>query len=91
LTIDTPSGPGVVHVNGSFGIANAELTVITNRTVNYPASSQRAATDVRGSGRTVHPLPSPADVLSFEMPPILASPGGSALPNQLSLRLRIDR
>ena len=87
MTIDTPGGPVVVQVSGSFGIANAQLTFITSRTVKYPGS----ATDVRGSGRTVHPMPSPTDVLSFEMPPIPASPGGSALPNQLSVRLRIGR
>jgi hypothetical protein len=91
LTIETPSGPVVVRVSGSFGIANAQLTFITNRTVNYPPSPERGPTDVRGSGRTVHPMPSATEVLSFEMPPILAAPGGSALADQLSVRLRIGR
>ena len=91
ITIDTPRGKLIVSVGGSFGVADGQLTFITNRTVQYQFDAARdgASADVRGSGRTVNAMPGPDEVLSFEMPPIPGSPGGAPLPNQLSVRVRL--
>jgi hypothetical protein len=92
LSIDTPRGGVVVQVSGSFGVADGQLIFITNRSVKYSFTAGRdAAPDIQGTGRTVNAMPGPDAVLSFDMPPMPSGPGGTGLPNQLSVRARISR
>ena len=92
VSIDTLRGGVVVQVSGSFGVADGQLTFITNRSVKYLSGGGRdGAADTQGTGRTVNAMPGPDEVLSFEMPPIHGSPGGVVLPNQFSVRVRIAR
>lgn len=93
IAIDSPRGKVVVQVSGSFGLADGQLTFITNRSVKYLFGAGRdgAAPDVQGTGRTVNAIPGRAEVLSFEMPPVPGAPGGVPLPDQFSVRVRILR
>ena len=92
LSILTPQGRVIVQVNGSFGVADGQLTFVTNRSVKYAFQSVSGPIpDAQGTGRTVTLLPTAREVLSFEMPPIAASPGRAPLPNQLEVRIRIAR
>jgi hypothetical protein len=62
-----------------------------NRRVTF-APGGRAPRDtapvVEASTKTAVPMPGPDDVLAFEMPP-LRVPGGDAVPNKLSVRVRV--
>ena len=96
LTIPTTSGVLTVRVQGTLETGlNPEgqprLFFSANRSVTF-APAGRAARDtapvVEGSTKTSVPMPGPADVLSFEMPP-LRIPGGQPLPDRLSIRVRL--
>jgi hypothetical protein len=62
-----------------------------NRSISF-APTNRPPRDgaplVEGSTKTTVPLPGPDEVLSFEMP-ALRIPGGAALPDRLSIRIRL--
>jgi hypothetical protein len=100
LRIDTPRGGLDVAVGLSLVLTTGttgsrELWVSTTRKVNVVQSGEDSRADVRkppesaGSSETKMPMPSPGDVLSFEMPPLQNPAGGPALPDRLSVRLRI--
>ena len=91
ISIDTPRGSVVVQVSGSFGVADGQFIFVTNRSVKHVSQRDQKPPASEGTGRTVNAMPGPADVLSFELPPI-AGPGGAApLPNQLSVRVQVSR
>ncbi len=96
LPIRSASGVLTVTVQGTIetGLTptgEPRLYFSANRRVAF-APSGRTARDtaplIEGSTKTAVPLPAADDVLSFEMPP-LRFPGGQALPNRLSIRVRL--
>jgi hypothetical protein len=98
LTIQTASGVFTVKVqgtieSGSTSTGEAQLYFSANRATSF-APSNRAARDmaptVEGSTKTAVPMPSPDDVLSFELPPLRA-PGGATVPDTLSVRVKLTR
>ena len=92
ISIDTPRGAVVVQVSGSFGVADGQFIFVTNRSVKYVSQRDQKTTPAsEGTGRTVNAMPGPADVLSFELPPIPGPGGAAPLPNQLSVRVQVTR
>ena len=98
LRIDTPRGVLNVEVGGALSVATGtagkkELTVSTKRSaiLAQPGGNgdQVRKPEVYGSSETKMPMPGPAEVLSFEMPPLQNPTGGPPLPDRLSVRLRI--
>ena len=98
LRIDTPRGVLSVEVSGALSVATGtagekELTFSTRRSVVLAQAGgngdQVGKPEVSGSRETRMPMPSPTDVLSFEMPPLEIPGGGPALPDRVSLRVRI--
>jgi hypothetical protein len=91
VSIETPRGVVTVQVRGSFSVtADRKLIFVTNRRVIHTNQPPRdPAADTQGSGRTTNRMPSPDEVLSFEMPPVRGAHGDPALPDQFSVRVRI--
>jgi hypothetical protein len=91
MSIETPRGPAIVQVRGSLSVTDGQqLIFVTNRTVKFRSPSAReSAFDTQGGGRTVNAMPGPAEVLSFDMPPILGPQGSGTLPDQFSVRVQI--
>jgi hypothetical protein len=98
VAITTAAGVLTVLVQGTIetGLApdgEPRLYFSANRRVTF-APSGRAPRDtasvVEASTKTAVPMPGPQDVLSFEMPP-LRVPGGDAVPNNLSIRVKLTR
>lgn len=96
LTIQTPTGALTVRVEGTIETGRttrgeAQLHFSAQRTVTF-APANRAARDttsvVESSTKTTMPMPQPDEVLSFELPQ-LKVPGGSAVPDRLSIRFRL--
>jgi hypothetical protein len=96
LAVRTASGVLTVTVQGTIetGLTpegEPRLYFSANRNVTF-APGGRAARDtapvVEGSTKTAVAMPGADDVLSFEMPP-LRIPGGQALTNRLSIRVRL--
>jgi hypothetical protein len=99
LRIDTPRGVLNVEVGGALSIATGtagekELTFSTRRAVTYTGADGNAhvfvkAPEASGGSESKMPMPGPTEVLSFEMPPLQIPTGGPALPDRLSIRIRI--
>ena len=98
LRIDTPRGVLNVEVGGALSVATGtagdkELTVSTRRSVTLAEAGgngdQARSPEVSGGSQTTIPMPGPAEVLSFEMPPLYIPSGGAALPDRVSVRIRI--
>ena len=96
LAVRTAAGVLTVTVHGTIETGftpegEPRLYFSANRNVTF-APSGRPARDtapvVEGSTRTAVAMPGADDVLSFEMPP-LRIPGGQALANRLSIRVRL--
>jgi hypothetical protein len=97
LRIDTPRGVLNVEVGGALSVGTGaagekELTFSTRRSVSFAQAGgngdQVRKPEVSG-GETQLPMPGPTEVLSFEMPPLQNPIGGAALPDRLSVRVRI--
>jgi hypothetical protein len=95
VTIQGAQGPALVQVTGSFAVSHAsggaQLVFTTNRRVSLAQSStpvRDAPADLQGGSRTTLAMPGPDEVLSFEMPP-LKLPGGTAVPDRFSVRVRV--
>ena len=96
VTIDTPRGAVIVQVTGSFGVTNGasgspQLVFVTSRRATFTQADQAArdsVSDSQGSSRTTNPMPSPDEVLSFELPPLRMN-GRPSVPDQFSVRVRI--
>jgi hypothetical protein len=97
LLLQTSTGTVTVTVQGIIesGMSTEgqeQFHFSANRTVTY-APAGRPVRDVRlgveSSTKITMPMPGPTDVLSFELPP-LTIPGGSVLPDRLSIRVRLS-
>ena len=98
LRIDTPRGTLEVEVGGALTVTmgtagDRQLTFSTKRSVVFRQAGADG-NDVRkaeasGGGETKIAMPGPAEVLSFEMPPLQNPTGGPLLPDRVSVRLRI--
>jgi hypothetical protein len=96
VTIDTPRGAVIVQVTGSFAVTSGasgspQLVFVTNRRATFTQAddaTRNSVADSQGSSRTTNPMPAPADVLSFELPPLRMS-GLPGVPDQFSIRVRI--
>jgi len=98
LRIDTPRGTLEVEVGGALTVTTGtagdrQLTFSTKRSVVFRQAGSDG-NDVRkaeasGGGETTMAMPGPAEVLSFEMPPLQNPTGGPLLPDRVSVRLRI--
>jgi hypothetical protein len=96
LTIQTATGSLTVKVEGtvetgqsSEGERRFHFTAtrsVTSLTTARPAPDGKPI--VEGSTKTTVAMPGPEEVLSFEMPP-LKTPEGVALPDRLSIRVRL--
>ncbi len=90
ISIETPRGPIVVQVRGSFSVTDDhKLIFVTNRSVRYAAQSSRDNAERVGNARIVSRMPGPDDVLSFDMPAIPGLGGEPSPPDQLSVRVKI--
>jgi hypothetical protein len=97
LRIDTPRGTLNVEVGGALTVTTGpagdrQLTFSTKRSVVLQAGAEgndvhKAEASARGE--TKMPMPGPAEVLSFEMPPLQSPTGGPPLPDRLSVRVRL--
>jgi hypothetical protein len=90
VTIETAEGRMLVQVTGSFSLTGDQLMFVTGRKVSFATSARPRDTtpDVQGTGKTVNAMPGPDEVLSFELPSVRL-PGGRAIPDQFSVRVRI--
>jgi hypothetical protein len=93
VTIETGNG-SAVQVTGSVATPGGDkLIFIANRKVTiFARSGERprdGAFDSQGTSRTIRQLPSPTDVLSFEMPPIRVTANGSPIADQFAVRVRV--
>jgi hypothetical protein len=96
VTVETPSGPMVVQVTGSFAVTvgpidGERLTFAVNRRISSTRSNapvRDVGPENQGGSRTTTAMPRPDDVLSFELPPVRLK-GQAALPDQFSVRMRI--
>jgi hypothetical protein len=95
MTIQTPSGAIAVKIEGTLEIGRASdgdrrFYFSATRTVTRSSSGQpaRDATVVESSLKMTVTMPGPEEVLSFDMPQI-RMPGGAAVPDQLSIRVKL--
>jgi hypothetical protein len=97
IKIPTPQGALTVLVIGSVAITNnpaggRQLVFMTDRKVMFVPSNQPGrdqAPEDEGSTKLTSPMPGPADVLSFEMPPLRLPNGGPAVGDHLAIRVRV--
>jgi hypothetical protein len=97
MALATPRGELSVRVTGAFAVRSAtahtrQLTFSTRRAVTFtPAGSpaRDRAPETTGTSDTTSPMPGPAEVLSFEMPPVRVPNGGPEVPDRFSVRVRI--
>jgi hypothetical protein len=99
LTVPTSRGALNVVVGAEYAITTGtggekQLTFSTKRSVTFEPAGGNTGVDVRapetsGGSETRIPMPGPSDVLAFEMPPLQIPAGGPALPDRLSVRVRI--
>lgn len=96
VTIHTPDAVVTVKVNGSVEVGHTPEGEPTfyfsaNRAVTFAPLNRPArdvAPSVEGTTKTSVAIPGPDDVLAFEMP-ALRIPGGPALPDGFSVRVRL--
>jgi hypothetical protein len=96
VTAETARGPVVLQVTGSVAVSSSpagpQLQFETKRRATYPATDaapRDGGQDVQGGSRTTIPLPGPEEVLSFQLPPLTGRSDRPAVPDQLSVRVRI--
>jgi hypothetical protein len=96
LTIATPRGILNVVVGSAFVVTTGEAgdrecAFSTSRTVTFTpvGGNERRVPEASGGSETKMPMPSPSEVLSFEMPPLPNPDGGPPLPDRVSIRVRI--
>jgi hypothetical protein len=96
VTVETARGAVVLQVTGSVAVSNSaagpQLQFETKRRVTYPvtgAAPRDGGQDAQGGSRTTIPLPGPEEVLSFQLPPLPGRSDRPAIPDQLSVRVRI--
>lgn len=96
VPVATREGTVGVQITGSFAIQGAppdeRLVFTTSRRLSYsPTTAQPRdrSQEAQGIGRIVRAMPGPDDVLSFELPPLPAAHGHSAIQDRFSLRVRI--
>jgi hypothetical protein len=97
ITIQTASGALTIKVEGTIETGQSpegerRFYFSANRTVTFaPVNGpprDSAVRTVESSLKTTVTMPGPEEVLSFELPP-LKIPGGAAVPDQLSIRVRL--
>ena len=95
VSLDSPQGPVVVQVTGSFRVQDAaggpQLLFTTNRRVTVTSAQMprdRAAGSTGTSTNTLA-MPGPDDVVAFELPAVQLPNGGGTIPDQFSVRVRI--
>jgi hypothetical protein len=96
VTVETARGSVVLQVTGSVAVSNSaagpQLRFETKRRATYPVTGNAprdGGQDVQGGSRTTIPLPGPEEVLSFQLPPLPGRSDRPAVPDQLSVRVRI--
>jgi hypothetical protein len=97
VTIETARATVNLQVTGLLQIKTDEaggrqLVFVTMRNAKFSSTagtSRDPIPSVQGASTTTSPLPGPADVLSFEMPPLRLPNGGPAIPDQFSIRVRV--
>jgi hypothetical protein len=92
VSISTPSGEALVHVNGSLGVTSKQqLLFVANRHVTFPGQTERKfVANTTGTGKTISPMPTADEVISFDMPSIHVGGSQVVLPDQFSIRLRVS-
>jgi hypothetical protein len=96
VSLTTPEGSIGVQITGSFAVQSGpsgdRLVFQTNRRLTSWSTAGQSggrAQEAEGIGRIVRAMPGPDDVLSFELPPLGAERGHSAVPDRFSIRVRI--
>jgi hypothetical protein len=96
VSVETARGAVVLQVTGSVAVSNSaagpQLQFETKRRATFPVTGNAprdGGQDAQGGSRTTIPLPGPEEVLSFQLPPLPARSDRPAVPDQLSVRVRI--
>ena len=97
VTIETARATVNLQVTGLLQVkadeaGGRQLVFVTTRNAKFSSTagtSRDPIPSVQGTSTTTSPMPGPADVLSFEMPPLRVPNGGPAIPDQFSIRVRV--
>ncbi len=95
FTIETVAGPVTVQISGAVHVTTergpAELVFTALRNIRYAAgtATRDATSTFVGNSTTRNPMPSPDDVLSFELPAIRVPNSTATIPDHYSVRVRI--